>query len=149
MSIERFQPANRSDGNLLPVPEELTKLTTPVIRGLELSKPESIDALFRYIADTDPLAIPILSQCIPHKYGFGHILWLGTTDSGKTTGINQILQDMLWHVGKGYGHSVFIADYKRTARRSLESLPLTGPVYYLDPADARSHGIDWARELAT
>src|SRR4051812_17500532 len=106
------------------VPAELERLSSPVLRGMELSRPESISALCDFIAENDPLAIPILSKCITHKSGYEHILALGATGSGKTTCINQVMQDALWHVGRGYGHRVFIYDYKRTARRYLAKLPL-------------------------
>ena len=102
-----------------------------------------------FIAENDPLAIPILLKCITHKSGYEHVLALGTTGSGKTTVINQIMKDGLWHVGRGYGHGAVILDIKRTARRYLARLPLKVPVYYLDPADAGSHGIDWPRQLDT
>src|SRR3954454_20210588 len=59
------------------------------------------------------------------------------------------MKDYTWHVGRGYGHRVFIWDYKRTARAHLESLPLKVPVYYLDPPDRRSTGIKWRREIRT
>jgi hypothetical protein len=147
MNGELNPSRRRPDARAASLPEELARLTTPVVRGLELAGPESIDALSELIANTDPLAIPVLSKCIPHKAAYGHVMVMGTTDAGKSTTINQVLQDLLWHVGRGYGHRVFIADYKRTARRYLASLPLEAPVYHLDPADARSHGIDWPREL--
>jgi hypothetical protein len=130
-------------------PREVTELLTPVIRGLKLVHPFSIEALSDEIAARDPLHINVLSESIPHKFGYEHLMFLGASGSGKTTCINQVLSDMLSHVGKGLGHRVFIWDFKRTARRYLAKLPVRGPVYFLDPADERSHGIDWARELDT
>src|SRR5690349_12075996 len=46
------------------VPAELERLSSPVLRGMELSRPQSISALCDFIAENDPLAIPILSKCI-------------------------------------------------------------------------------------
>jgi hypothetical protein len=127
-----------------------------VRRGQALRMPREVDAWCDAVRKIDPLHVNILSKAIPHKFAFGHILVMGTTDAGKTTCITQILKDMLWQVGGGLGHRVFIWDYKREARAYLESPEVAGlkdasgrpvPIYYLDPVDARSHGIDWPREI--
>ena len=123
------------------------KKATPVLRGSEFQRPRDIDELSEIIRQEDPLHLNLLSKAIPHKHSYGHLLYMGTTDSGKSTCINHLLKDVLSLVGRGYGQRVFVWDYKRTARRFLEGLPLTVPVFYLDPADNRSHGIDWPNEI--
>lgn len=143
-------PFDRDDDKIrLRRPDEFAELTSPVLRGMKLDQPQGLMELAEYIARTDPLHINLLSKCIPHKFGYEHLLVVGASGAGKTTCINQVLQDCLWHVGQGYGHRVFLWDYKRTARRFLAALPLKVPVYILDPVDRRSHGIDWPRELNT
>ena len=152
-SSDNSGPPARGRDSVPPIPEDNQSL---VRRGTALRRPRDVDAWCDGIRQIDPLHVNVLSKAIPHKFAYGHILVTGTTDAGKTTCITQILKDMLWHVGGGYGHRIFIWDYKREARRYLETPEVAAlkdvrgqpvPIYYLDPVDARSHGIDWPREI--
>jgi hypothetical protein len=93
---------------------------------------------------------------LPHRLLYNHVLYVGTTGSGKTTFINQLKRNALARIRPGSGHRACIWDFKSEELQYLAGLKLcdadgraTGPckVHYLNPADARGVALDIARDV--
>lgn len=93
---------------------------------------------------------------LPHRLLYNHVLYIGSTGSGKTTFINQLKRNTLAKIRHGSGHRACIWDFKSEELQYLAGLGLcdaegraTGPckIYYVNPADARGVPLDIARDV--
>jgi hypothetical protein len=116
------------------------------LRGGRFDSQEVIhERSLRYLKD--PFHFPFGAEFLPEKALFEGLAYIGSPGSGKTVGMNQVKRNRLSHVGKGYGHRVFIWDFKGKERCYLDPLELDCPIHYINPIDVRECGIDLAAEL--